>query len=141
MSGRPRGGRRRGTPKLALASSFARSEVDLADLMRLFAEGSRTVEGRKSLTVAHFRPLATVLDEPAVRELHAAGHEFSWANETQLLARKDEGWRLVFGRDARGRTTILMDHNEELILLHRKIVRDANGQALALKHLRQTNEP
>jgi hypothetical protein len=88
--------------------------------MRLFAEVSSPAEGQTKPKVAHFRPLASVLNEPVVSKLHAAGHEFCWSDEEQLRARKDEGWRLVLGRDANGHHTIFMDRKEKLVLLHRK---------------------
>lgn len=98
----------------------ARLLVDLVHLVRLFAEAFGSAEDQTKLKVARFRPLAAVLNEPVVRNLHAADHEFYWSNEAQLLARKSEGWRLVLGRDAMGRPTIFMDRKEELVLLHRK---------------------
>jgi hypothetical protein len=98
----------------------ARPVVDAVRLVRLFAEVFRLAESPTKPKVAHFRPLASVLNEPVVSKLHAAGHEFCWSDEEQMRARKDEGWRLVLGRDANGQPTIFMDRKEKLVLLHRK---------------------
>jgi hypothetical protein len=47
-------------------SVMGRTLIDLVHLVRLFAEGC------KKPKVAYFRPLAAVLDEPAVQKLQAA---------------------------------------------------------------------
>jgi hypothetical protein len=104
----------------AIPADVARPVVDLVRLMRLFAEVSGAVEGRIKPNVAHFRPLAAVLNEPVVSELYAADHEFCWSDQEQLRARKDEGWRLVLGHDAGGRPMVFADRKEKLVLLHRK---------------------
>jgi hypothetical protein len=88
--------------------------IDLVHAVRLFAEDC------KKPKVACFRPLAAVLDEPAVQRLQAARHEFCWSNEAEVLARKNEGWWLVLGHDSKGQPMIYMDRNEELVLLHRR---------------------
>lgn len=88
--------------------------IDLVHVVRLFAEDC------KKPKVAHFRPLAAVLDVPAIQKLHAARHEFRWSNEAELLARKNEGWWLVLAHDTNGQPTIFTDREEELVLLHRR---------------------
>ncbi len=94
--------------------------IDLLSLLDIFADDlSGTAKVRKKPKVAHFRPLAAVLEEAVVRQLHAAGHEFSWSREEQLARGKQDGWRLVVQQDAAGRGTIFMDRREELVLLHR----------------------
>jgi hypothetical protein len=92
----------------------ARPLIDHVRAVRLFADDC------KKPNVVCFRPLAAVLDEPAVQKLQAARHEFRWSNEAELLARKNEGWWLVLGHDSKGQPTIFMDRKEELILLHRR---------------------
>lgn len=104
----------------AVPAGEARSMVDLVLLMRLFGKVSGAAEDQTKPKVAHFRPLASVLNEPVVSKLQAAGHEFCWSDEKQLCARKNEGWWLVLGRDAIGRPAIFMDPEEKLVLLHRK---------------------
>jgi hypothetical protein len=92
----------------------ARPLIDVVRAVRLFA-----VDCKKP-KVACFRPLAVVLDEPTVQKLQAAHHEFRWSSEAELLARKNEGWWLALGHDSKGRPTIFMDREEELVLLHRR---------------------
>ena len=92
----------------------ARPLIDLVHVVRLFAEDC------KKPKVVCFRPLAAVLNEPAVEKLRTARHEFRWSNEAELVARKHEGWWLVLGHDSKGQPTIFMDRKEELVLLHRR---------------------
>jgi hypothetical protein len=90
------------------------SLIDLGHVVRLFAEDCKRPK------VACCRPLAAVLSEPTVQQLQAARHEFRWSNEAGLLARKNEGWWLVLGHDNKEQSTIFMDREKELILLHRR---------------------
>jgi hypothetical protein len=94
----------------------ARPLIDLVHVVRLFAEDC------KKPKVVCFRPLAAVLNEPAVEKLRAARHEFRWSNEAELVARKHEGWCLVLGCDSNNKElpAIFMDRKEELVLLHRR---------------------
>jgi len=100
----------------------ARPLIDLVQVVRLFAE-----DCKKPMVVC-FRPLAAVLNEPAVEKLRAARHEFRWSNEAELVARKHEGWWLVLGCDSndKERPAIFMDRKKELVLLHRRS-RDSKG--------------
>ncbi len=94
--------------------------VDLVRLMGIFGdEVFGPAQRWTKPKVTHFRLLAAVLEEPVVRRLHAAGHEFCWSREAQLPDRKHHGWKLVVQRDAVERPTIFMDRKEELVLLHR----------------------
>jgi hypothetical protein len=70
--------------------------------------------------------LAAVLEEPAVRQLQAARHEFRWSNDAELLARNNEGWWLVLGHGSKEQSTIFMDRKKELVLPHRRTPRSSD---------------
>ncbi len=92
----------------------------IGDLISLFGEAFVTAKGPAKPKIVCFRPLAAVLNKPAVYRLQAAGHEFLWSREEQLRERKLKGWKPVVERDAIGGFTVFMDRMEELVLLHRE---------------------